>query len=137
MKQTAVLHNPQQAHVVLSALWAGIKSNLMAGHRLMVKVAPVIKSREQEQKYHAMIGEIATQASHLGATWDGESWKRLLLDQFAKDTGRARGTLIPALDKNGVVEVSLLSRKFSVDDGNEFIEWLHAWGAENGVEFSQ
>ena len=38
MKQTAVLHSPQQAHVVLSALWADIKSNLMAGRKLRVKV---------------------------------------------------------------------------------------------------
>lgn len=28
------------------------------------------------------------------------------------------------------------SRKFSKKVASEFIEWLHAWGAENGIEYS-
>lgn len=137
MKQTAVLYNPQQAYSVILSLWSVIKPTLMAGHKLLVSVGPVSKTREQEEKYHAMIGEIAKQARHLGSSWDEESWKRLLLDEFAKETNRSRGRLIPSLSGDGVVEVGLLSRKFSVNDGTEFIEFLNAWAAEHGVTFSE
>jgi hypothetical protein len=96
-----------------------------------------IKSRSQEEKYHAAIAEIAEQASHLGSKWDAESWKRLLLDAFAKETKRPRGKVIPNLTGDGVVEIGLQSRKFTKQDASEFVEFLHAWAAMNGVELSQ
>lgn len=133
----ATLYSPTQAHGEVRRAWEWIKPMLMAGHRLEFSVREQAKSREQEEKYHAMIGEVARQAQHLGSKWDAEAWKRLLLDSFAKETGRQRGRLIPGLDGDGVVEVGLLSRKFSVKDGSEFIEWLHAWGAANGVVFRE
>lgn len=129
------LWNPQQAHQEFGKAWALAKSLLMAGHTLMLTVQPVNKSRQQEEKYHAMIGEVAEQATHLGSKWGAEDWKRLLLDKFARETGRTHGRIIPNLDSSGVVEVGVLSRKFSVKDANEFIEWLYAWGTENGILF--
>ncbi|MFZ2736642.1 MAG: recombination protein NinB [Burkholderiaceae bacterium] len=130
------LFNPVQAHqTLLNQVWPHIKSMLMAGHELVIEIKQISKTRDQEKKYHAMIGEVTKQASHLGATWGNEDWKRLLLDKFARDTGRSHGRVIPNLDKTGVVEVGLQSRKFSRKDGAEFIEWLHVWGAENGIEF--
>lgn len=103
----------------------------------MVTIADAPKTRAQEEKYHAMIGEIAAQAKHLGATWCAEDWKRLLLDKFARETGRSHGKVIPNLDGNGVVEVGILSRKFGLEDGSEFIEFLNAWAAEHGVELAE
>lgn len=134
---TAVLWNPQQAHQAIADVWKHAKSMLMAGHRMQVELRPVSKSREQEEKYHAVIGEIAQQAMHLGSKWDAEAWKRFLLDAFAKETGRQRGKIVPNLTGDGVVEVGLQSRKFTVRDASEFVEWLHAWAAEHGVELSQ
>lgn len=137
MKQTVVLTSPQQAQAVLSAVWASIKEQLNMGQRLTVEVKPVSKTRDQEEKYHAMIGEIAEQAQHLGASWDAEAWKRFLLDAFAKETGRQRGKVVPNLTGDGVVEVGLQSRKFSRTDGVEFIEWLQWWGSEHGITFKE
>jgi hypothetical protein len=136
-RMTAVLWSPQQGHQVFAQAWQQAKALLMAGQRLTLDLKPAAKNRQTEEKYHAIIGEIAAQAIHLGSKWDDESWKRLLLDKFAKETGRARGRVIPSLDGDGVVEVGLLSRKFSQADGSEFIEWLQAWCVENGVELSQ
>ena len=95
------------------------------------------RSIDQNSKFHAVIEEIAQQASHLGSKWDSESWKRLLLDKFGKETGRARGRVIPNLDGDGVVEVGLQSRKFTKQDASEFVEFLHWWCEENGVRLSQ
>lgn len=128
---------PVQAHKAMTAqLWPMLKAMLTAGHRMVIELRTVSKTREQEQKYHAMIGEVAKQAQHLGSVWGADDWKRLLLDKFARETNRTHGKVIPNLDKTGVVEVGVQSRKFSRADGSEFIEWLMAWGAENGVTYS-
>lgn len=137
-RRTFILHNPQQAKQAVDTAWKHAKGWLMAGGAsLMMEIGPCPKSREQEEKYHAIIGEIAKQAQHLGSVWAADDWKRLLLDKFARETGRTHGRVIPNLDQSGVVEVGIQSRKFSVKAGAEFIEWLHAWCVENGVELSQ
>ena len=136
-KLSVTCYNAQQAHVAMTAqIWPILKSMCMAGHRMVLELRPQSKSREQEEKYHAMIGEVAIQAQHLGSSWGAEDWKRLLLDKFARETDRTHGKIIPNLDKTGVVEVGIQSRKFSKADASEFVEWLHAWGAENGIVYA-
>ena len=129
------IYEAVQGHKALLEAWNWVKPMVMAGHRLNVVIKPESKTREQEEKYHAMIGEVAEQAQHLGSSWQAEDWKRLLLDKFARETGRTHGKVIPNLDKTGVVEVGILSRKFNKVDGAEFIEWLYAWGIENGITY--
>lgn len=130
------LYNPQQAHKAISELWRHIKAALVAGRRLELVVREESKSREQEEKYHAMIGEIAKQAQHLGASWDAESWKRLLVNKYCKEVGLTAGRVIPNLDGDGIVQLDFQTRKFTKDQASQFVEWLHAWGAENGVTFT-
>jgi hypothetical protein len=93
------------------------------------------KSREQEEKYHAMLGEIAKQAQHLGSKWDAESWKRLLVQAFCKDSGLKTDVVIPNLSGDGIVQLGFQTRKFTKEQASEFVEWLYAWGAENGVTY--
>lgn len=38
------------------------------------------KKREQEEKYHAMIGDIVNQCTFMGQKWHRDDWKRLLVD---------------------------------------------------------
>lgn len=136
-KLTLPLYNAQQGYQAIKQAWEFAKTLLLAGNRLVLIIQEVSKTREQEKKYHAMIGEAAIQAEHLGSKWGAEDWKRLLLDKFSRETGRSHGSIIPNLDHSGVVQVGTQSRKFSKSDGIEFIEWLHAWGAENGVTFKE
>ena len=128
---------PVQAHrAMIATIWPELKAMLLAGHKMILECKPASKTRAQEEKYHAMIGEVAKQAQHLGSVWTPDDWKRLLLDKFARETGRTHGKVIPNLDKSGVVEVGIQSRNFNRADGSDFIEWLHCWGAENGVTYS-
>lgn len=131
-------YNPQQAHAAIMAqVWPLLKSMLIAGHKMILTLSEESKTRGQEKLYHALIGDIAKQAQHLGAKWEHEDWKRLLIDKFARETGRTHGKIIPNLDSNGVVEVGLLSRKFTKKTANEFVEWLYAWAADNGIDFAE
>lgn len=109
-----------------------------------VRIDPPVKKREQEERYHAMIGDIAKQCEHAGRRWDAESWKRLLIDEFA-DEMRAAGTplhhddsssVIPSLDGRRIVQLGLQSREFRVAEASAFIEFLFAFGEGHGVVWS-
>jgi hypothetical protein len=114
-------------------LWPKVLTALNAGKPLVMEIKAADKSRDQEQKYHAMISEIATQAQHMGSKWDAESWKRLLVDQFCKDIGLKTGVVMPNLSGDGIVQLGFQTRKFTKEQASEFVEWLYAWSAEHGV----
>ena len=114
-----------------------MKAALQAGHKLELEIKRESKSRDQEEMYHAIIGQVAKQASHLGAKWSAEDWKRFLVWQFSKEVGISTGKLVPSLDGTGIVQLGLQTRKFTKDEASQFTEWLIVWAAENGVNIEQ
>ena len=131
------LHTAEQASTLMASIWPKVKESLKAGKQLRMEIKAESRSDEQSAKYHAMIGEIATQAQHLGAKWSTEDWKRLLVDLFAKETGLQAGKIIPSLDGQGIVQLGLQTRNFSKEQAMEFITFLEAWGASNGIIFKE
>jgi hypothetical protein len=129
------LNTTEQAAVLWHTLFPKIKQALDAVRPLVMDIQQAPKSREQEEKYHAMIGEIAKQAEHLGAKWDAESWKRLLVDQFMRDSKMDGNRILPNLDGTGIVQLGSQTRRFSKEQASEFVEWLLAWGAEHGITY--
>jgi len=127
------LTSESQAKALMFNLWPKVLTALNAGRPLVMEIKAADNSRDQEQKYHAMISEIATQAEHMGSKWDAESWKRLLVDQFCKDIGLKTGGVIPNLSGDGIVQLGYQTRKFTKEQASEFVEWLYAWSADNGV----
>ena len=130
------LTDEKQAKALMTGLWPKVLKALQT-KQLTLEIKDATKSRHQEEKYHAMIGEVAKQAQHLGAKWDAESWKRLLVDQFCKDNGLKTGAVIPNLSGDGIVQLGMQTRNFTKEQASEFVEWLHAWGAEHGVTYEQ
>jgi hypothetical protein len=128
------LHSPQQAHSVLKDLWPKIKESLQAGKRLRLEVKRSTRSSDQNAMFHSLIDLVAKQMKAAGSIWSSDDWKRLLIDQWAHETGRKIGKVAPSLDGERVVQLGLQSHKFTVDEGSEFIEWLMAWMAEKGIE---
>lgn len=107
-----------------------------------VTVQEPTKKRAQEEKYHAMIGDISRQVEHAGRKWDTEDMKRLLIDEFAHEM-RLAGTplhtdsrVFPSLDGQRIVQLGIQSREFRVVEAAQFIEFLHAFGAHRGVVWS-
>ena len=127
------LQNPEQASALMAKIWPKVKDSLRSGKLLRMEIKAESKSRDQEAKYHAMRAEIAEQASHLGAKWSIEDWKRLMVDLFAKETGLQGGKIIPSLDGSGIVQLGLQTRSFTKEQAMEFITFLEAWGASNGI----
>lgn len=137
MGYTVKLYSPEQAHAEITKLWPKIKEAIQAGIKLELTVKRETKSRDQEEMYHVIIGHIAKQASHLGAKWDAEDWKRFLVWQFAKEVGINTGKLVPSLDGTGIVQLGMQTRKFTKDQASQFTEWLLAWAAQNGIEIPE
>ena len=127
------LTSTEQAKTIIRHNWEKITKALDSGKHLTMEIKLANKSREQEEKYHAMIGDIARQAKHLGAKWSSEDWKRLLVDQFLRETEDKQSKIVPNLDGSGIVQLGLQTRNFTKEQANEFIEWLYSWSAENGI----
>ena len=128
------LHNPQQAQAVMKDLWPKIKENLQAGKQLRLEVKKASRSTDQNDMFHALIDKVAKAMKGAGSAWTPEDWKRLLIDQWAKETDRRISKVAPSLDGERVVQLGLQSHKFTVEEGSEFIEWLLAWMTEKGIE---
>lgn len=116
-----------------------------AGFR--ITVAEPRKTRDQEERYHAMIGDIAAQYTHAGRQWDAENMKRLLVAAFREDTKddadfaeawREFGDLeiVPGI-RGGFTMLGVQTRRFPKKLASGFIEWLYAFGAENDVQWSE
>ena len=128
------LYSPEQAHIVLKDLWPKIKETLQTGKKLRLEVKRSTRSSDQNAMFHSLIDSIAKQMKAAGSAWSSDDWKRLLIDQWAHETGRKIGKVAPSLDGERVVQLGLQSHKFTVEEGSEFIEWLMAWMAEKGIE---
>jgi hypothetical protein len=127
--------NKDNATAVMGTLWPKVKEALASGKQLTLEIKDAGKSRDQEKLYHELIGQIAKQAQHMGAKWDAESWKRLLVDSYCREKGLKTGTVIPNLAGDGIVQLGMQTRNFTKEQASEFVEWLHAWGATNGIHF--
>lgn len=114
-----------QATALMNSLWPKVKAALAAGKKLTLEIKDASKSREQEEKYHAIIGDIAKQAQHMGAKWDAETWKRLLVDKYCRESGLS-SHIMANLDNDGLVQLGFQTRKFTKEQASEFVEfcWL-------------
>lgn len=109
----------------------------------MVTFQEPAKAREQEEKYHAMIGDIAKKCKFMDRKWGREEWKRLLIDAFGRIKAaegkplKGWGTVMPSLDGSGFVQLGVQSRHFRKAEASEFVEYLYSYGAENDVVWSE
>jgi len=109
----------------------------------MVTVQEPTKRRIQEEKYHAMVGDLSRQCEYAGRKWDAEDSKRILIDEFAADM-RGAGTplhnesrIIPSQDGLRIIQLNIRSSDFYIKEAAQFIEWLYAWGADRDVVWTE
>jgi hypothetical protein len=121
----------------MTSLWPKVREALVYGKKFTLEIKQQSKSREQERLYHELIGQIAKQAQHLGAKWDAEDWKRLLVQEFCKQNGLSSGRVIPNLSGDGICQLGQQTRKFTKEQASDFVEFLQAWASENGVTLNE
>lgn len=140
---TLQLWEPVQAHKALAHVWTHAKAWLMGGHRLVLEVRPESRRDNHNRHFHSLIGQIAEQLG--GQLADAEDAKRILISAFRIDT-RNDPDLASEWAKFGdvrmghglrgeVVLMGIQSRDFTIKLARAFIEWLYAFGVEQGVHF--
>ena len=139
---STVLINPQQAFTAWQAIYDyEIKPGTMAGKRFRMTVKPETRRDGQNARFHAMISDIAEQIG--GELADPDDAKRILLSAFRIDTlkdfadeWKKFGDLRIGRGLRGeTVLMGNQTRDLSVKLAAVFIEWLEAFGAEQGIRF--
>jgi hypothetical protein len=131
MRQSAVLHNPAQAHATFNALWAAIKPSLMDGKRLIVEVKPETRSTEQNRRLWAMLTDISRQVEWYGKRLTAEDWKHVF------SSGLRKLEVVPNLDGSGFVALGLSTSSMTKGEMGDLMTLMEAFGAERGVEWSE
>jgi len=126
-----------QATALMQSVWPKVKEALAAGKKLTLEIKDAGRSNEQNEKYHAIIGDIAKQAQHMGAKWSAEDWKRLLVQEFCRQSGLESGQIIPNLAGDGICQLGRQTRKFTKEQASEFVAFLICWCDQNGIELNE
>lgn len=141
-------------------VWNLVNRGIQGG-AVVVTLGRVSKTRDQEKKYHAMIGDIAKQVTfdfradeETGVVtrlfgrerrkrYSVDVWKALLVDKFAQEKAAMGeelanpGETIQSLDGHREVTVRPSTRKFRKREAAEFIEFLYREGVDMGVNWSE
>ena len=130
MRASITLHNAQQAHQALLALWADIKPWLIAGHRLSVSVKTETRSTAQNSLLWSCLADVSRQVEWHGQRLEPEEWK----DFFTAALKRQK--VIPGMD-GGFVVLGSSTSEMTKEELAEMIEFIYAFGAQKGVTFNE
>jgi len=101
----------------------------------VVTVQEPNRTLEQNAALHAAITDIAKQVKWHGEQMDIEDWKRLLTAAWAR-AEREPVKLVPALDGHGFDVLYRRTSRMSKREVSSLLDYLHAWGTEQGVKWS-
>lgn len=88
------------------------------------------RTLDQNSKLWACLTDIAQQQEHCGRRYSADQWKILFLHACGREV-----QFIPALDGAGFIPWGQSSSDLSKGEMSELLEFVMAWGAQNGVIF--
>ena len=88
------------------------------------------RSTEQNSMMWGLLTEIATQKTHCGRKYTPDQWKVIFLHAMGREV-----QFIPTLDKSTFIPWGCSSSDLSKKEMTDLIEFILAWGSENGVDF--
>lgn len=98
------------------------------GTRVELKAAK--RSLPQNDRMWAMLSDISTQKEHSGRKYTPDAWKVIFLCAIGREV-----QFIPSLDGKTFIPWGQSSSDLSKSEMSDLIEFVMAWGAENGVTF--
>lgn len=90
------------------------------------------RSLPQNDRLHAALTAVASQATYHGLKLSVEDWKLLFLDALNREV-----RMVPNLDGNGFVNLGRSTSALSKEDFSGLIDIVQEWAARNGIELSQ
>jgi hypothetical protein len=95
-----------------------------------VEVKALKRSLPQNDLMWAMLTDIAAQKDHNGRKYTPDQWKVIFLAAIGREV-----QFIPSLDGKTFIPWGQSSSDLSKSEMRDLIEFIMAWGAENGVTF--
>lgn len=96
-----------------------------------VRVTEPTRSLEANAKLWAMLNEISSQVIWHGRKLDAASWKHVFTSSLKKMD------VVPNLEGTGFVALGLSTSKMTKREMSDLIELIHAFAANNGVNFNE
>lgn len=84
----------------------------------------------QNDRMWAMLTDVATQKDHCGRRYTPDQWKVLFMHACGREV-----QFLPSLDNSTFIPWGQSSSDLSKAEMTALIEFILAWGANNGVEF--
>lgn len=107
--------------------WA---SKAPLGTRIEFKAAK--RSLDQNSRMWAMLTDVATQKEHAGRKYTPDQWKVLFMHAIGREV-----QFIPSLDNSTFIPWGQSSSDLSVGEMSELMDFIEAWGVQNGVSFTE
>jgi len=95
-----------------------------------VEIKEPKRSLDQNAAMWAYLTDISMQALHQGRKYDTETWKSIFLNALGQEM-----RFVPTLDGKSVFPLGMRSSELSKREMSELIEFIIAWGVQNGVKF--
>ena len=132
-------------HSIMTTCWDFVSEAIQSG-ALDITVARATKTRAQEKKFNAMIGDIFKQVEFKDDTGrvikaDREWVDAVLVEDFGQEMLMAGtplsspGRTTMSLDGMRIMQIRPSRTKFKVKEAAAFIEYLFAFGAQENVEW--
>lgn len=136
MKRTfLVAHdNPNRAQVCERAI-QHMRDCYAARQDFEIEVREPRRTSPENRLLHALIGELARKLEWAGEKRDAETWKRLCVSAWCRANGESV-EILPALDGHGIDIVPVRTSRLSKRACAELIEFVYAWGAEQGIQWA-
>lgn len=131
--------NPKAFKSLMDQVWSEAWGRVKTAP-FVITITQVTKSREQEKKYHSQIKDIHQQAFR-GHSYEAikalcVSWyakEKVLLGEPLKNPGEKVWDWV----NDEFVYIRPSTKKFSVKEGSDFIEFLYSFGAEHDIKWSE
>lgn len=95
-----------------------------------IEIRETARTRDQNDKFHAVCHELSRSRKWAGRFRDTEGWKRLLVDAWGRAEGRTQGEVVPSLDGQSVVTLGIQTRRMPVADMVSLIEFAEAYASD-------
>lgn len=97
----------------------------------VIKAGPATRTLEANAAMWAMLTDISKQVVWHGRKLDAESWKHIFSSSLRKQD------VVPNLDGTGFVVMGVSTSSMSKAEMSELLELIQAFGAQQGVKFSE
>lgn len=131
MKQLFIVRSQLIKQNALNAVAAVAPSD---DRPMCVEVKELTRNLDQNARFHAMLADIAKQATYAGRKLTPQQWKILFISGHAIATGEG-ADMIPGIE-NEFVNIRESSAQMTVKRMASLIEYVSAWAADNGVQFN-